>query len=238
MKTSILLFALSVTLILTSCSQLEEESSPVTPSMNKYAEGSDINVFPYEYLATFQEVEYVKWEESLSDDQWVIVTMSKQKKEFHHIFCEIVYTDRNEPVAKDRELFFAGNPDNLKFAVPKPLDKTISEVNLYAVYNYPTANELPGYNEFPNFPYNDRQKFPSIGVDSWMTKEKIISVDAAEDVYNNEHVFVQIDSKEGKMLVFMAKPSFEIFEIPKYGDLGINEVNIYGLSTFRSYDVE
>jgi len=61
MKGLILFFALSVSLVLTSCSQLDQESSPVTPQINKESNPLNYETFPYEYLAAFPEMESVKW---------------------------------------------------------------------------------------------------------------------------------------------------------------------------------
>jgi hypothetical protein len=237
MKGLILFFALSVSLVLTSCSQLDQESSPVTPQINKESNPLNYETFPYEYLAAFPEMESVKWEEALSDGQWVIVTLNKTDREFHHIFCEVIYSDLTEPVEKISELYFAGKPEDSRFVFAKPENSIISDVRVYVVYDYPSVNEILIYNEIP-FPYNHWQKFSSIYVHAWETKDKVISISAENDVNNSEHIFAQINSKEGNMLVFAAKPSSEFFDIPKYGDTGVMDVNLYGLKYVCAYDVE
>lgn len=236
MKNMVLIFAVSLSMILASCSQLDQESSPVTPQFNKQSDPYNLNSYPYEYLKAFPEIEYVKWEESISDAQWVIVTLSKPVQEFHHIFCEIIYTSSNETVENDRELIFAGKPDNLKFAVPKSLNEKISEVNIYAVYNYPSANEIIVNNEMYPFPYKERQQFKPVEVYSWDTSENTISVNASNDISSTEHVFAKINSKDGNKLVFIAQPESEFFDIPQYGDTGVLDIDLFGLSVLRSYD--
>jgi len=56
-------------------------------------------------------------EEALSDGQWVIVTLNKTDREFHHIFCEVIYSDLTEPVEKISELYFAGKTGRFKICI-------------------------------------------------------------------------------------------------------------------------
>jgi hypothetical protein len=238
MKTTLFFLAFSFAVLLTSCSQVDQESSPLSPQINKNINQSGLTSFPYKYLSEFPELETVKWEESLSDDQWVIVTLKKQSTEFHHIFCEVIYTDFTEADKKSSELFFAGKPEKLKFVFSKPSDKSISGIRVYGVYNYPTANDIQYNNEVYQFPYNYWQIFNSVTVNSWTVKENTVSVNASNELNYCEYIFAQINSKEGNKLVFAARPSSEFFDIPKYGDTGIEELNLYGLNVLRTNDIE
>jgi len=100
MKALILFFALTASFVLTSCSQLEQENSPLTPQLSKESVPANDVTYPYEYLATFPEMKSVKWDETLSDDQWVVVTLDEQSRDYQHIFCEVIYSDFTEPVIK------------------------------------------------------------------------------------------------------------------------------------------
>jgi|GEM_PF-4125226 len=226
MKKTFLLFVFSASLILTSCSQLEQENSPVAPTINKHVDPANIINYPYEYLAAFPEIQYVKWEESVSDAQWVIVTMDKSLK-FHHLYCEIIYSSENEPIYEKRELIFAGKPETNKFAVSKTYSDKIKEVNVYAVLNF-------GNSDKP-LPYNVGEKLNPVRVHSWNVQGDVVSVSTSEEIYTKSHVYARINSNSGNMLVFVGNPSAETFDIPEYGDLGINDVDLYGFdNTIRA----
>jgi len=163
MKAVIFFFAISVSLILTSCSQLDQETSPVAPQMNKSLKSSNGPSFPYNYLSVFPEL----------------------------------------------------NSDN-----------------------YFSSQEIPSYSELPEFPYNYWQRFNSILVYEWITKGETISVHASDAISNNQHVFAKINSKEGNMLVFIGKPATSSFDIPKYGDMNIEEFSLHGLSSSPFFDAQ
>jgi hypothetical protein len=234
MKKAFLLLAFSVSLILASCSQLDQENSPVAPTLTKQVDPVNIDPaniinFPYEYLSAFPEIEYAKWEESYSDNQWVIVTLDRSVKKFHHLYCEIVYSSENEPTNEKRELIFAGKPGTNKIAVSKTYSDKIEEVNVYAVADY-------GSDDRP-LPYKTGEKLNTIFVKSWDIQDDAVLVNTSGEIYTSSQVYAQIDSEKGNMLVFVGNPAAETFNIPNFANIGVNNVELYGfINVERAYN--
>ena len=224
MKSLVLFFAISVSMILTSCSQLDEQTSPLGPTMNKQSKNSPTQ--PYTYLATFPELNSVKWSLSNNDDGNVVVSFISPVKNYSHLFCIVSYADIFEPALPNYELYFVGKPKSNEFNFQVPANKVISNIRVYVVYNYGGSR----------LPYADMQKFNSVPVNQWYAKGETISVDAANDINFNEHLFVRIESLSGSFLVFVGKPASSNFDIPKYGDMNVERLDLYGFSTFRSGD--
>lgn len=239
MKTSILFFVISVSLIITSCSQLDQETSPIGPQINKTSETLNTpTIFPYTYLSSFPELNSVKWGHVSNDDGLVYVKFSKPVKDFNQIFCEIIYSDINETTSLKSELYFAGIPLNNEFSFAVSEGKIISDINLYAVYSYLQLEDILPANERPKLPYNIWQEFNSITVNEWEAKGETIFVNASDELINNQHVYAKIVSKQGSILVVLGKPSTSTFDIPKYGDLNIEDLDLFGFGHKPYYDTK
>src|SRR5690606_26781268 len=107
MKTTLYFLALSVSLILTSCTSNEQDIMPFSPQFEK-KEVNDINL-PYNYLQSFNEVMDAKVDYQLEKDGIVLLINTGSRK-IQHMYA--VIEQHGTPV-----MVFLGNSDDKKYFV-------------------------------------------------------------------------------------------------------------------------
>ncbi len=230
MKASLYFLVLTVSLILSACSQDSQDLSPVSTQIEKNS--VPVIVYPYEYLDSFPELK-TKWEILSVKANTVQISFDNKGGNFDHFFCEVEYSNFIESNIPNNELIFIGKPTENTFNLQVLNSNTVTTIRVFGVSGY-----VPTGTFTTQFPYSTLQHFTVVPVMEWTANNDTISVVANSSITSSKQVFMKIISKEGNMLVFLGKPATQAFNIPKYGDIQIQELNLYSLNSFQaSYDV-
>lgn len=216
MKTMIYLLALSISLMFTACSSNEQDVSPLSPGMEKKV--NDKLDFPHQYLQSFDELKNVKvnyYEEK--DGITLVINTGNQK--IKNMFAVIEQSGKYDPV-----LVFLGNSEEQKYF--------IKDINPYLKFNLKIYGNLK--DEFNSVQYPSGTVLRNIPVKGWVASEKSVKVSSSEFPSGLVHLYTELNTKAGSLLVFLGKPYSEDFEIPQFGELGIFKLSLFGYSQ-KSY---
>ncbi len=217
MKYAGVLFVFIVSLVLVSCSSLDQEN-PTSSQLHK--PNPDSFVYPYDYLTEFQEVvvkDYFRFNDVIR------VTVPEIPFKVEQIFAIVEYSANPDFDYPTSTMVFVGNPRSNEFTIGTLGDKEISGLKIFAL---PQRN-IPDL--VTEFPYEISQKFNELTVTNWSSAGQFIKI-SSDEVENVAQTFAEITCKAGKILVYIDKPETNTFEIPKFGDLGVTGVKLFGYS--------
>ncbi|RPI67028.1 MAG: hypothetical protein EHM47_15485 [Ignavibacteriales bacterium] len=216
MKNTLYFLALSVSLILTSCTSNEQDSMPLSPQFEK-KEVNDINL-PYNYLQSFDEVSNVKVDYQMEKDGLILLVNTGSQK-IKHMYA--VIEQHGVPV-----MVFLGSSDDKKYFVKGiNVSRSIS-IRIYGGFKDDTqlVNTIP---------YSPSTVFNNIAVQGWASSDSYIKVSSTKFPAGLIHLYTELKTKKGNVLVFLGRPAEEDFEIPKYGDLGIADLKLFGNTAYK-----
>lgn len=202
------------TFLISSCSNDKDEMIPVSPQTEKHTDGKKA---AFDYLESIPElkdakIEYIFMSEGIS------ITISSIPLKSAHLFVVIDIGEQSS------QLFFLEYNNEAKLFIHSvPADIEL-QVKIYGFISKPT----PILNQFP-------QNFSNISIKEWYISQSSIFV-KSEFSYGIRDLFVELETREGYFLVYLDKPPLNsdtpYLEIPKYGDMQIVDLKLFGYSGF------
>lgn len=215
MKNLFYILALSLSIFLAACSSNDQEMAPLSPQLEK-APVNDIKT-PYPYLLSFHEVKNLKVEYFGVKEGIVLVVHSSLPTLKH------LYAVTDQLAIETSSLVFLGNANEGKYLI-KGFNTDIKNIRIYGV---PNSNATDSDTKpFPNSTVINR-----IPLKGWSASESYIKVSSTRFPTGLKYLFAEMKTKKGNIVVFLSKPTAEDFAIPKYGALGIMELNLFGYTT-------
>jgi hypothetical protein len=219
MKQLFFFFALSLSLILSACSNTED-TSPISPQFNKTS--VDIS-YPFGLYQTFPELKGVKvdW---YNNAKGLVITVSSPIKSQGQaqLFAVVEFADV-DPVMEAVQMVYLGNFSKGIYLVRGIKNRTVSSVKIY-LYNNSNLQDRPG-------PYPEYQLFNSVGIKGWSAGVDAIKISSEKFPNEMKHLFAELTAVEGNTLVFLGKPRWEDFEFPKSPKLNVSNVRLLGYMT-------
>lgn len=216
------LFILVFAILLASCTQTENNISPVAPNLNKVTPLSSINngtPFPFPLLTTFKAYTNKGWSSTGQLDK-VSVLLSNPLPAKSVTFAVIVYSAPGPIGNSEKVLTFLDFQYGNTVTVPVTPGKQIQKITIYAFSN----NSITATNY-----YSNNQDFTNLKVDSWKSTGKDITVTSSSYVPSINQLYAVVNYGTSSVLVFMQKPSSQTFTIPDFGGSQVTSVSLYGL---------
>lgn len=217
MKNVLITFALSLSLMLSACQSNEEDMLPLSPQFEKMA--ADEISFPYSYLQAFEEIKEAKISYHPEREGMVLLVNTGSRK-VQNMYAVFEQHGTNVMV-------FLGSSDEQKFFVKNVSPARNITIKIYGGFK----NDVRNSNIYPYLPSTT---FFNIPVKGWSASDPGIKVTAETFPRGLQHLFAELNTKKGSMLVFLARPANEDFEIPRYGNLGVINLKLYGNLKSRS----
>ncbi len=206
-----------VAFVLSSCSNVEQDYSPVSPEISKVSNSSDASA--YNYLETFYQA---KVESFGTIDLLNDLTINCQSKNWpNHLRFAFVILEYNGNLNSPHNVMVVVN--NLESNVIKLPGYTSSNLRNVKVY-YPLNAVIipePGLSDFTSL---DEMK-----VDYWEANKKAIVLSTTDWKSNLTDAFIEIQMKYQNVLVYVSKPEQKEIILPMFGDKGVYNVNLFGL---------
>lgn len=200
---------LLLTILFPACSNDEREIMPVSPSLEKFTDETER--LPFGYLQSFIELKDAKID-FIRERNGIYIVISSISSRVTHLFVVI-----EEIEGKFSEMVFLDYNNETKHFVPGMHDDLKLEVKVYGFLT-----------ESAYTPYNGSQTFNNIEVIDWYVSESSIFVNTTEFSPGLNHIFAELETRQGSYLIFLGKPEKPFIEIEKYGDLEILNVKIFG----------
>ena len=213
MKNLLYFIALSVSIFFTACSSNEHDIMPLSPSVGIEKISPDINP-SYQYLQSFTEIKNLKLE-IFDDKDGITLVIHSKLGGLNHLYAVV-----EQQVKNLTSLVFLGNSNEGKFLIKGLRKDLIGNIKIYGLNSY----------KLPAAPFSPPTLFNKIFVKGWSSSESYIKVSSGQFPSGLTYLFTELKTKKGSFLVFLDRPVSEDFEIPKYGEFGIIELNLFGYS--------
>jgi hypothetical protein len=215
MKNIMMLIALSFALILTACSNTEQDIiSPNTSQVEKSSIG--VQIFPYELYKTFPELKsaVVTWQ---NEKEGITIVVSDRSAGISnkYIFAVIKFVDN-----KGSAMAFLGDLKTGKYYLNGFNAEKISTISIFYDDITRSAGEYA-------LPYTQSQLFNNIGVKGWADGGAYVKVSSYPFNSRTEHLFAQLIASEVNQLVFIGKPESESFDFPKSEKLNLKDIKLF-----------
>lgn len=218
MKNTLYLLALSVSLIFTACTSNEQDALPFSPQTEKTSVVNDVNL-PYAYLQAFEEVKNIKISYYPEKDGMTLV-INTGSQIVNHMYAVIEQQDA--PI-----MVFLGSSEDNKYFI-----RDINPLSRFNIRIYGSSSD--DIQQLVNtHPYSRSTTFGNIPVKGWAASDPYIKVSASRFPSGLMHLYTELQTKEGSILVFLGRPVEEDFEIPKYGSLGVSDLKLFGNAVYR-----
>lgn len=221
MKRSLILSVIFLSFLLASCTQPDSSLSPVGPSLDKSVETTltSDNSFPFPLYTTFKSYTV----KSMTPDGilGITVELTKDVPSGSIAFAVINYNGV-EPASGllvDKEMLFLDRQSGKRIVVPVESAKSIAKVTIYAGYGT-TSSDVKIYR------YG--QRFRAFGVEAWKSESNSVVVAASYELAYASEVYAEVMFKEYSKLVFVQKPSSNVFSIPENKPDDIAAMNLFG----------
>jgi len=217
MKNIMMLIALSFALILTACSNTEQDIiSPNSSQVEKSNIG--VQIFPYELYKVFPELNsaIVSWQ---NEKEGITIFVSDRSAGISnkYIFAVIKFVDN-----KGSTMAFLGDLKTGKYYLNGFNAEKISTINIF----YDDIALSAGENALP---YPQTQLFNNIGVKGWADGGAYVKVSSNPFTSRIEHLFAQLIASEANQLVFIGKPESESFDFPKSEKINLKDIKLFTL---------
>ncbi len=218
---TVLIVLFFVTFVLSSCSDVNQDYSPVSPEVNK------INVSEYngafQYLQTFEEIPVVSFSSPSAGQQvdagLIINCQSKYwPSNVLSVFVVLEHYNIFDPAFD--ELVVINNPESNVLNIPNASDKNLKNVRVY--YFAEDIGIVP-----QGLP--DYSSLEKLHIDSWNTSGKSIVVYTNDWKSTISNCFLELQMKDRNLLVYISKPDYKQFTVPKFGDKSVTDLKLFGL---------
>ncbi|MGB5531064.1 MAG: hypothetical protein WBQ32_13950, partial [Ignavibacteriaceae bacterium] len=131
MKSLISILSVMFVLLLVGCSNLEQETSPVAPEMNKMVSEQMAPSTTYPFLQCFNSVPVKSFNSTKSPGTVeVIIATDKFPKIFTHMFAVLEYEDFRAPISNN--MIFIGKPLTNVFELEGVQTNYLKNIKVYS----------------------------------------------------------------------------------------------------------
>jgi hypothetical protein len=211
MKSLLYFLALSVSIFFTACSSNDQDIMPLSPQFEK-VESKD-GTTPYSYLQAFNEIKNIKVE-YFQDKEGITLIINSSLASVKHLYAVVEQTGK-----QTSSLIFLGNSGEGKYLIKGYKSDTIKNIRIYGVNNSNTQDGIA--------PFSPSTIINKVPVKGWSATDSFIKVSSTKFPAGVKYLFTELKTKQGNVIVFLGKPVAEDFEIPKYGQMGIIELNLF-----------
>ncbi len=208
MRTFISFIAVIGIFFLASCSDLNQDISPVAPEINKVSEQTTGPIlgdpYYYSYLQDFVEIKVTSFGNSKSNTISVTIDNSKAPGEIIHAFAVLDYF--SPTVTGQCYLVFVGKLNSSTFEIPGYSADKLANVRIYALTSGNGRPKSKVYDQYQSFQDMLISNFDIVGRDM-----KIVTSSWSENLLD---AFVEISSGGSRKLVYIEKPESSAFSIP------------------------
>ncbi len=217
MKSLIALFTITSAFFLMSCSNVDQDLSPVGPEMEKIS-APDVTG-TYQYLTCFTSIEVDGFSAGTRGDEIeVVVGQRGWPDDLEHIYVMLEYYSDINP--SPDKMVYLEKPASTTFTLKGFKTTGLKDVKVYC---YVPATD-PGVQS----PYKPQQSFNDIEI-QWFADYNGIGLTLLDKGTGLGDSFVEITSTEGSFVTFIDVPTNQKIFIPYNGDLAITSVNFYSM---------
>jgi hypothetical protein len=210
MKKLYILATLFLSLFLAACSNNSSDMSPVSPQLEKTDKPST-----FELYQTFPEYKEAKVDWAFTEKGFQIsLHTSSSNDKFTLLFAIIELSEFDRDA---NQMIYLGELRDSYLLTDFP-KMTIGAIRIYAY----TGKALK------DNPHSDLQLFSSLGVREWSDGGNVIKVGSDKFPYSMTHLYAELSSVNGNLLVYTGKPYSEDFDFPKSEKFETNNVRLFG----------
>ena len=210
-----------VTFVLSSCSDVNQDYSPVSPKINKVSVSEYDGAF--QYLQTFEEIPVVSFSSPSVGQQGNLGLIINCESKYWpsnvlSVFVVLAHYNIFDPAFD--ELVVINNPESNVLSIPNASDKNLKSVRVfYFVEDIGIVPQgLPDYSSLEK-----------LHINSWNTSGKSIEVYSNDWKSSTSNCFLELQMKDKNILVYISKPEYKQFTVPKFGDKSITDIKLFGL---------
>lgn len=226
MKAITIAFLAFFILFITSCSDFEQSTSPITPDADQIFKTNEVVNGTYNYLQCFRFVPVASINSSqLINSIEIVISPDNFPKSFLHMFVAIEYNDYALPL-KD-QLIFVGKPGTNVIILNNVSYNKIKSVKVYA---YIPGVDSKGIVQ----PYNYLTKFNELEIAQWGVQGGEIQIVTEDWQPNLSDTFVQFELKipdnnnPEYILTYISRPQTGKIILPKFLKESIKDVKMFG----------
>lgn len=217
MKSLIALFTITSAFFLMSCSNIDQDASPVGPETSKLSVPEATGTYPY--LQSFNSIPVESFTVIPGDDAIEVVVGDEGWPEaLEHIYVVLEYESETNPSA-DRMVYLE-KPRSAAFQVE---GFKITGLKAVKVYCYELFTD-PGIQN----PYLPLQSFNNVEM-QWSANDEEIQILLYDNFGDLGDSFAEITTTDGSFTVFIDKPNNKEILIPKYAKPTTTGVKLYSL---------
>ncbi len=225
MKRIITALLLTSVLFLVSCSDFEQESSPIAPEFQKVSSGNQITEGAYQYLQCLEFIP-VQYFASTKTPGTVDIVISPDlfPKFFLHMYVVLEY--KNIGLALSNKMIFVGKPNSNIIQLNGVHERSLTGVKVYV---YVPGNHWQGISP----PYNYLTSFEELTVNEWTVSNNQILIFSKDWNPNLSDTFIEFTfadkSRQNHVLTYIANPTAGKITLPKFMKDEITQIRMYGL---------
>ncbi|GBD89056.1 hypothetical protein BMS3Abin03_03002 [bacterium BMS3Abin03] len=207
MKLFILFISVLGILFFVSCSDLNQNSSPVSPDANKvsFSQGPILgDPFYYSYLQEFEEEQVATFGGSKSNGIVITLEDSKAPDEIIHAFVVLDYF--SPTISGQSYLVFVGKLSSSTFEIPGYTTEKLANVRVYALTSYNGSPKSKVYDQYQPFQDMLINNFGITGQNM-----KIISSSWNESLLD---AFLEVSIGGSRKLIYIERPASGSFSVP------------------------
>lgn len=217
MKKFFFLAAISVSIILSACSDSVQDISPVSPQLSKT--GPDIS-YPFRLYQSFPEISNVKikWERT-REGLLISVQLQSRLNPTDLLFAVIEFLDVDFD-GNNQQMVYLGHSSVGTYLINGIRNRSVRNIKIY-VYQSGNLQDKPQ-------PYTPSELFNLNGVNGWSSGGDVVKVSSYKFSARMKHLYAELTSKEGNQLVFLGKPGGEDFDFPVKPTGPITDLRLFG----------
>ncbi len=217
MKTLVALFTFTFALLLMSCSNIDQDLSPVGPDVEKISTLDVQSTYPY--LTLFNSVQVESFTIIPGDDAIDIVVGGRGWADnLEHIYVMLEYAADTYPSAD--KMVYLEKPRSVTFRLKGFKTDGLKDVKVYCYEPFTD----PGIKH----PYFPLQSFNNTEM-QWYSSENEIQILLYDTFRNLGDSFAQITTTEGSFVLFLDKPTIKEILIPKNAKTEVTGVKLYSM---------
>ena len=218
MKTLITLFTITSAFFLMSCSNIDQDLSPVGPEIEKISAPAETGTYPY--LTTFASIPVKSFAVTRGIGSIeVVVDIDEWSDNLKHIYVMLEYTVDKHP--SPNRMVYLEKPSSSTFLLEGFETQGLKNVK---VYGYEATNSI---NEIQN-PYQSQQSFNNLDTE-WFANEKEIEILVQNNTRALGDTFAEITNDAGIYVTFLGVPTTQKICIPNNGKPDITNVKLYSM---------
>lgn len=204
MKKLFLIAAISLPLILTGCTNNDQDISPVSPQFEKTSSG--ISTFPFEKYQSFPELSGAKvtWSNNAKGLS-IIVNQPASVDKGTFLFAVLEFDDRDN-VFGEYKMVYLGKAVKGTYLITGIKNRSVGSIRVY--YHNTGFQEL-------REPYTESQLFNSVDISNWTDLNSNVKVKAGNFPDDMRCAYAELLCTTANTLIFLCKPDAYNFIFPK-----------------------